>query len=129
MGLGFGVAQLFHQSLLYLLGQLICKVAVRSGGGLVGGINRLDSGINVVSQSLFLFFLGNHSLIKHVLENGFAFFRIGFLTAYGVVLGRVLSNTGDNSTLRQCQIRYFFIKIPPGGNLYAQSIFSKVNGI
>ena len=129
MSLGFCVAQLLHQSVLHLLSQLVRKIAVGSRGGFVGGINRLYSGINVIGQSHFLFLLGDHSLIKHILKNGFAFFRIGLLAADGIVLGRVLGNAGNDRALRQCQIRHFFIKVPSGGNLHAQSIFSKVNGV
>ena len=84
VGLGLRVPQLLHEGFLHLLGQLIGKVAV--GGRILLGdvVYHLDAGVDIIRQGFFLIFFGNVTLLKHVLQDDLALFRVGFLAADGV---------------------------------------------
>ena len=72
------VVDLKSDASLSLADEFVGEIAVVGGSILGDGIHVLDSVIHIVSQSLFLFFLGNVSLVEHILENDFSFLRIFF---------------------------------------------------
>ena len=84
VGLGFGVAKFFHQCVFHLLGQLISEIAVGSGILLGDVVHHLDTGVDIICQGFFLLLLGDVTLLKHILQDDLALFRIGLLTADGV---------------------------------------------
>ena len=86
MGLGVCITKLVLHCLFDLLHQFIREIAVWGGGFLGGGVYILDSGIDIVGQSLILLFLCNVSLVKHVLENYLLLVRIGLLSCDRVKL-------------------------------------------
>ena len=81
MSLCFRITEFFHQRVFYLLGQFIREVAVRGGIFFGNSIYHLDPGIDIVGQGFFLLCFCNITLFEHILQDDFAFFRVGLLPA------------------------------------------------
>ena len=73
--------------------------------------------------------LGNISLIKHVVENLLAAFRIVVRMCNRIVITWTLGNRSDDRAFRKSQLRHILVKVPLGSSLYPECILAKVDGI
>ena len=100
------------------------------GVGLLGsGIYILDPVIYIIRKSIFHILFGDIILVYHVLKDDLTSCIVVFRIGNGIISGRIGSNRCKDGTFCKSEVRNFFIKIPPCGNLNSQGIAAQVNGV
>ena len=127
--LAFRISKLPHKSGNDLFDQLIGKITEMGVCFLCGCIYVLDPLIHIVCQRLFQLLFVDIILIIHILKDNAAAFGISLGAGDRIETGGIFRDGGENRTFGKGKIRYFFIKIPPCGHLYTQSIIAQVNGV
>ena len=118
--LGFGIAKLCLQVFHDLFDQGVYKIAVGSICCL-GGIDRLDPGVNIIGHGFVISRLLDVALVQHIAQHFFPPLAVFLGIGHRVVAGRVLCDAGNDRAFGKGQLGAVFSKVTLGSRLHAQS--------